>query len=133
MELSTIRQVTRQLLEAVRYLHDEMHMMHRDIKPDNIIFDLLTNRIKLVDFGYACRDQFRYSRVGTPYYMAYEIVREDKYTHSVDEWSTGIVLYIVYGPPLLMTCMTTIFSRRFMTGTGSYRFLNTRRRRQPTT
>ena len=33
--------------------------------------------------------------------MAYEIVREDKYTHSVDEWSTGIVLYIMmYGTPL---------------------------------
>ena len=66
MELSTIRQVTRQLLEAVRYLHDEMHMMHRDIKPENIIFDPLTNRIKLVDFGYACRDEFRDSSVGTP-------------------------------------------------------------------
>lgn len=101
MELSTIRQVTRQLLEAVRYLHDEMHMMHRDIKPENIIFDPLTKRIKLVDFGYACRDLFRDSNVGSPYYMAYEIVRNNEYTHSVDEWSTGIVLYIMmYGTPL---------------------------------
>ena len=98
VELHVVRQVMNQLLEVVRYLHDDLHMMHRDIKPENIIFDPTTKHIQLVDFGFACTDNYRMSYVGTPYYTACEIVRGVRYTRLVDEGSTGVVMYIImYG------------------------------------
>ena len=52
LTLGRIRFITRQILDACCYLHSN-HVMHRDLKPDNILICCSTGVIKVADFGYA--------------------------------------------------------------------------------
>ena len=93
--------IMRQLLSAIKHIH-EIGIVHRDIKPENIIVDD-NNNIKLLDFGLAkvCPEIIyyknhsrRWSRLGTPYYMSPEVLNEH-YSELCDEWSAGIIYYII--------------------------------------
>jgi len=102
--------LVRQVVSAVNFLH-EKGIVHRDIKPDNLVFDSrhLEARIKLIDFGYAghCTPSTPLRGLcGTPDYAAPEILTwyaADKsrkpqgtaYSQPVDLWSLGVVLYIL--------------------------------------
>ncbi|KAE8807217.1 phosphoenolpyruvate carboxylase kinase 2 [Hordeum vulgare] len=71
---------------------------HHDIKPDNLLFDAATCALKLADFGSA--EWFGDERpisglVGTPYYVAPEVVASREYGEKVDVWSAGVVLYMM--------------------------------------
>lgn len=119
LPLPLVRKLSHQLLDAVRYLH-EKRIMHRDIKPENILFDPTTERLQLVDFGFACQwegnDDRRYSYVGTPYYTAHEMVYKrshQSYTSVIDEWSTGVVVFILMyrSPPFYGDTDEAIFRR----------------------
>jgi len=81
-------------LRALAYLH-ESHRIHRDIKSDNILVHEAGD-IKLADFGYAAqltrKQQKRQTVVGTPYWMAPELIRGKDYDSKVDVWSLGIML-----------------------------------------
>jgi len=83
----------REILLALKYMHDQ-NKIHRDIKTDNV---LLTNdgRVKLADFGYTAQltinDEKRKSIVGTPYWMAPELIQALPYSFGVDIWSLGIL------------------------------------------
>ncbi|KAI4981307.1 hypothetical protein ZWY2020_021792 [Hordeum vulgare] len=71
---------------------------HRDVKPDNLLFDAATGALKLADFGSA--EWFGDGRpmsglVGTPYYVAPEVVAGREYGEKVDVWSAGVVLYMM--------------------------------------
>lgn len=85
------------LLLTVEHLHDRS-IVHRDIKPENIMVDE-EGYTKLIDFGTAKILNGRtYTTVGTPHYMAPEVILRNGYGTSVDLWSLGIVLYeIIYG------------------------------------
>jgi len=94
-----------QILSAVSYMH-KRGIVHRDIKPENILFEMKDedSPIKIIDFGLARRhkrkDPPMESDVGTPRYMAPEVIRM-KYRSSCDLWSVGVVAYILlcgYGP-----------------------------------
>ncbi|XP_058183340.1 phosphoenolpyruvate carboxylase kinase 1-like [Rhododendron vialii] len=85
------------LISAIAYCH-RLGISHRDIKPDNILFDS-HNELKLADFGSA--DMFREGAapmsgvVGTPYYVAPEVLSGGDYNEKVDVWSAGVVLYVM--------------------------------------
>eukprot|EP01088_Endostelium_zonatum_P001693 TRINITY_DN1204_c0_g1_i1.p1 TRINITY_DN1204_c0_g1~~TRINITY_DN1204_c0_g1_i1.p1 ORF type:complete len:532 (-),score=107.32 TRINITY_DN1204_c0_g1_i1:102-1697(-) len=84
--------VCKEVLSALLCMHN-MRRIHRDIKSDNILLSM-TGDVKLADFGYCVQltDQQmkRNSVVGTPYWMAPELIRGLDYGCPVDVWSLGI-------------------------------------------
>uniref|UniRef100_A0A8D3CNB7 non-specific serine/threonine protein kinase n=1 Tax=Scophthalmus maximus TaxID=52904 RepID=A0A8D3CNB7_SCOMX len=94
-----IKVVCRQMLEALVYLHS-MKIIHRDLKAGNILL-MLDGDIKLADFGVSAKNtktlQRRDSFIGTPYWMAPEVVmcetmKDAPYDYKADTWSLGITL-----------------------------------------
>lgn len=86
--------IFRQLINAFKSLHDH-HILHRDIKPNNIFFK--SGHLKLADFGFCKKlrssDDFTHTSLGSPLYMAPEILNGDVYGSKADVWSCGIVLF----------------------------------------
>ncbi|CAL8265518.1 unnamed protein product [Merluccius merluccius] len=94
-----IKVVCRQMLEALVYLH-QIKVIHRDLKAGNILLTL-DGDIKLADFGVSAKNtktlQRRDSFIGTPYWMAPEVVmcetmKDAPYDYKADIWSLGITL-----------------------------------------
>ena len=75
--------------------------LSRDIKPENILLeasDLNNLNIKITDFGFACffdPTEGLKDVLGSPLYMAPEIIKEKKYDQRVDVWSCGVIAYIL--------------------------------------
>jgi len=73
----------------------------RDLKPENILLesaDVNSLKIKVTDFGFASKydEKVGLSQVlGSPLYMAPEIVKEEKYDSKVDIWSIGVIAYVL--------------------------------------
>ena len=72
-------------------------IIHRDIKPSNIMVDS-SGYIKLVDFGAAKRILNGYAKtmIGTPFFMAPEIISGEHYSFPADYFSVGVCLYFMY-------------------------------------
>lgn len=75
-----------------------LEIIHRDIKPANIL--RLNGKYKLSDFGFAIVENdfesiIKKFHVGTPVYMAPEIVQLNQYSEKSDIWSLGVVLYLM--------------------------------------
>ncbi|KRZ24040.1 Serine/threonine-protein kinase dkf-2, partial [Trichinella pseudospiralis] len=86
------------ILAALQYLHGQ-NVVHCDLKPENIL--LVTNsdfpQIKLCDFGFARiigERSFRRSIVGTPAYLAPEVLQNKGFNRSLDMWSVGVITYV---------------------------------------
>lgn len=76
--------------------------MYRDLKPENILLDENGNAA-LADFGISKvleKDQKTRTFIGTPEYVAPEIIRQKGHGKAVDIWAFGTILYeMVYGIP----------------------------------
>lgn len=69
---------------------------HRDIKPTNMMIDS-KGYLKLIDFGTAKTiNDFTHTVIGTPHFMAPEILSGKGYTYSCDYWSVGVCMYLIY-------------------------------------
>ena len=92
--------IAAQLLEGIKYLHSK-NIIHRDIKPANILINRTEIKskeyleFKICDFSLSVTEPYNDEKciVGTPYYMAPEIVKKQSYDQNVDIWSLGVILY----------------------------------------
>ncbi|XP_061560262.1 cGMP-dependent protein kinase 2 isoform X2 [Phycodurus eques] len=102
------------VVEAYAYLHKKS-IMYRDLKPENLMLDAC-GYVKLVDFGFArelVRGEKTYSFVGTPEYMAPEIIKNQGHDFAVDFWSLGVLIYelLVGSPPFSSSEPQKIYSK----------------------
>ncbi|XP_030745104.1 serine/threonine-protein kinase D3 isoform X2 [Sitophilus oryzae] len=87
-----------QILVALKHLHSK-NIVHCDLKPENVLLnsDSEYPQVKLCDFGFARiigEKSFRRSVVGTPAYLAPEVLRNKGYNRSLDMWSVGVIVYV---------------------------------------
>uniref|UniRef100_A0A667YRV5 protein kinase C n=1 Tax=Myripristis murdjan TaxID=586833 RepID=A0A667YRV5_9TELE len=87
-----------QILAALRHLHFK-NIVHCDLKPENVLLASAEPfpQVKLCDFGFARiigEKSFRRSVVGTPAYLAPEVLLNQGYNRSLDMWSVGVIMYV---------------------------------------
>ncbi|KAF0890914.1 hypothetical protein E2562_005041 [Oryza meyeriana var. granulata] len=92
--------VVAQIAEALAICH-RRGVAHRDIKPDNVLLDASGDgppRVRLADFGSAAWVGDGLSAeglVGTPHYVAPEVIAGGEYDEKADVWSAGVVMYVL--------------------------------------
>ncbi|KAG7337300.1 protein kinase domain containing protein [Nitzschia inconspicua] len=114
--------MVRNILDAIRYLHEDCHIAHRDLKASNFLFARPDDprSIKIIDFGLSRHAapistdngdvQTEESStmgvlkecVGTVYYVAPEVLTHDTmgYTNKCDIWSVGVIAYLILSASL---------------------------------
>ncbi|KIS67147.1 uncharacterized protein UMAG_05014 [Mycosarcoma maydis] len=99
---SRMSRIMGDLVEALQFLHAK-RVLHRDVRSDNVMISS-TGVCKLGDFTHAgelsAGVSTRHSVVGTPYWMAPEVIKAHKYDMRCDVWSLGVVLWeMIEGDP----------------------------------
>lgn len=90
--------IVSQVMLGLNYMHLQS-ITHRDMKPENILLvkeDDDCFDIKIADLGFAQKfekDKGLDLVLGTPLYMAPELVKHDRYSEKVDVWSLGVIVY----------------------------------------
>lgn len=113
MEESKVAHIIHTITKSLQYLHDH-DVVHRDLKPENILF-AKDGTVKIADFGSAHTHNTTPTQstqsmtaghkrtasawnmktnIGTPLYVAPEVLKDGKYSHMVDLWSVGVILYL---------------------------------------
>uniref|UniRef100_A0A8C6PB43 Dual specificity mitogen-activated protein kinase kinase 2 n=1 Tax=Nothobranchius furzeri TaxID=105023 RepID=A0A8C6PB43_NOTFU len=125
------------VLRGLAYLREKHQIMHRDVKPSNILVNS-RGEIKLCDFGVSGQliDSMANSFVGTRSYMSPERLQGTHYSVQSDVWSMGLSLVeLAIGrypiPPPDAKELEAIFGRAIMDGAEGEAHSNTQRPRPP--
>ena len=86
----TVRAITLSLCYALGHLHD-LDIIHRDIKPENLLLST-RGQVRLTGFALASSEPTAHSLIGTPEFMAPEMIRAEAYTAVVDWWALGCLM-----------------------------------------
>ncbi|CAD8125243.1 unnamed protein product [Paramecium sonneborni] len=92
-------QMVQQITLALMYIHNQ-DVIHRDIKPDNILLSF--GQVKLADFSFCVYspDEYRQTQCGTLIYASPEILEGDMYDKKIDIWGLGVLTYeLCFGKP----------------------------------
>lgn len=85
-----------QILSGLHHMHHEHRTLHRDVKALNVLFDARGD-VKLADMGVArvlgTSTSLARTVVGTPFYLAPELCRNEPYTSKVDVWAVGVLAF----------------------------------------
>ena len=86
----------KQMLSAIDFFHTKLNVVHRDVKPENMLIDQF-GVIKLSDFGvskqFHGRNNLAKTQAGSPMFMAPEVLDGRAYTYKVDVWGLGCIVY----------------------------------------
>ncbi len=111
-ETSTVRDVARQLLEALEFVA-ELGVIHCDLKPENVLLVPRAKgesgpiRVKLIDFGSSCFSTDNLSSyIQSRFYRAPEVILGLRYDERIDIWSLGALLAELYMGRVLFECDT---------------------------
>ncbi|KAG7475758.1 serine serine/threonine-protein kinase Nek10 [Solea senegalensis] len=104
-----------QMCLALRYLHKEKRIVHRDLTPNNIMLGE-KDKVTITDFGLAKQKQESSkltSVVGTILYSCPEVVKNEPYGEKADVWALGCVLYqmVMLQPPFYSSNMLSLASK----------------------
>lgn len=95
---SIARRVFSQIISALEYLHEVKHVIHRDLKAENVLLDRNLN-IRLIDFGlsnsFTNEEPELSTACGSPAYAPPEMITGQRYTKAADMWSAGVLLYMM--------------------------------------
>ncbi|XP_050016465.1 serine/threonine-protein kinase Nek10 isoform X1 [Alexandromys fortis] len=104
-----------QLCLALRYLHKEKRIVHRDLTPNNIMLGD-KDKVTVTDFGLAKQKQESSkltSVVGTILYSCPEVLKSEPYGEKADVWAAGCILYqmATLSPPFCSTNMLSLATK----------------------
>jgi eukaryotic-like serine/threonine-protein kinase len=96
LPVAQVFEIGAKVADALHYAHQQK-VVHRDVKPGNIIFDADNSQLKVTDFGIACLTDNSKTRTGTvlgsPFYMSPEQIAGQKVDGRSDLFSLGVTLY----------------------------------------
>ena len=102
-----------QLLNGLQAMHKAGYV-HRDLKPENLLLDDNYN-LKIADFGYATLFKENKQKIllssicGTRGYLAPELIKGERYTHMVDLFAVGIIMFTSFAGCMLTMCCFNFF------------------------
>ena len=96
LDPSILAFITKEVLIALDYLHSRRKIIHRDIKPANILISQ-HGHVKVADLGLSVEEKQKTKQmgIGSPVYIAPDVLRSPNYSFTVDIWSLGISVFVL--------------------------------------